>query len=94
MRMILKVVALPLLLLVKVFCVIGNTAVNLSSYVVGLLLLVLGGCAVYCIVQANWRSLAILAVMALVVFVVLFLCIWLIVKAEGITELLRNFIYS
>ncbi len=94
MRMILKIFALPLLLLVKVLCVIGNTAVNLSAYVVGVLLLVLGGCSVYCIVQANWNSLAILAVMAVAVFVALFLCVWLLVKVEGITEQLGEFIRS
>ena len=62
MKMILKVLALPVLLVVKIICILGNLLTNISSYVIGLLLLVIVGCAIYCIVQAMWTSLAILAV--------------------------------
>ena len=58
MKMILKVLALPVLLVVTVVCILGNLLTNISSYVIGLLLLVIAGCAVYCIVKALWTSLA------------------------------------
>lgn len=49
MKIILKLLALPVLLLVKILCILGNLLTNISSYVIGLLLLVIGGCALlYC----------------------------------------------
>ena len=52
MKIILKLLALPILLLVKILCILGNLLTNVSSYVIGLLLLVIGGCAIYCVVKA------------------------------------------
>ena len=63
MKMILKVFALPVLLIMKSVCILGNLLSNISSHVIGLLLLILVGCGIYCVVQAMWTSLAILAVM-------------------------------
>lgn len=65
MKMILKVFALPVLLIMKSVCILGNLLSNISSHVIGLLLLILVGCGIYCVVQAMWTSLAILAVMGL-----------------------------
>ena len=58
MKMILKVLALPLLFIVTVACILGNLITNISSYVIALLLLVIAGCSIYCIVKALWTSLA------------------------------------
>ena len=60
MKMILKIFALPVLLLVKVIWLLGNMVTNIISYAIGFLLLIIGGCAIYCIVKAMWTSLAIL----------------------------------
>ena len=65
MKMILKVLALPLLFIVTVACILGNLITNISSYVIALLLLVIAGCSIYCIVKALWTSLVILAGMGL-----------------------------
>lgn len=94
MKMILKVLALPLLLVIKVACILGNLLTNISSYVIGLLLLVLAGCAVYCIVQAMWTSLAILVIMGLAAMVAVFLLVWVVVKAESVSSTLGEFIRS
>lgn len=94
MKMILKVLALPVLLITKCVCVLGNLLTNISSYVIGLLLLVIVGCAIYCVVQAMWTSLAILAVMGLAAFLVLFGFVWLVVKAENLSEHLGQFLHS
>ena len=72
MKMILKVLALPVLLIVKLVCVLGNLLTNISSYIIGLLLLIIIGCAIYCIVQSMWTNLAILAGMGLAAFLALF----------------------
>ena len=92
MKMILKVFALPVLFVVKIVCILGNLLTNISSYVIGLLLLVIAGCSIYCIVQAMWTSLAILAGMGLAAILAIFLLVWVVVKAEAVGENLKLFI--
>ena len=94
MKMILKLFALPLLLLVKVVCILGNLFTNISSWAIGLLLLVIAGCGIYCIVQAQWMNLAILAGMGLTVFLILFAMVLFVFKVELLTERLGEFIRS
>ena len=94
MKMILKVLALPVLFVVKVICSLGNLLTNVTSYVIGLLLLVIAGCAIYCIVQAMWTSLAILDGMGLTAILAIILLVWVVVKAETIGIFLGEFIRS
>ena len=63
MKLVLKILALPVLFVVKVICILGNLLTNVVSYVIGLLLLVIGGSAIYCIAVKGsalifllWRS--------------------------------------
>lgn len=94
MKMILKVLALPVLLIVKLVCVLGNLLTNISSYIIGLLLLIIIGCAIYCIVQSMWTNLIILAGMGLAAFLALFGLVWVVVKAENLNEYLGQFLRS
>ena len=94
MKMILKVLALPVLFVMKSVCILGNLLSNISSYVIGLLLLILVGCGIYCVVQAMWTSLAILAAMGLAAFLALFGIVFLTVQAESASESLGQFIRS
>ena len=94
MKMILKVLALPVLFVVKSVCILGNLLTNVSSYVIGLLLLILVGCGIYCVVQAMWTSLAILAAMGLAAFLTLFGIVFLTVQAETASESLGQFLRS
>ena len=94
MKMILKVFALPVLLIMKSVCILGNLLSNISSHVIGLLLLILVGCGIYCVVQAMWTSLAILAVMDLAAFLALFGIVFLTVQAETASESLGQFLRS
>lgn len=94
MKMILKMFALPLLIVVNVICIFGKLLTNIFSYVIGLLLLVIAGCAIFCIVKAMWASLAILAGMALAAFLIVFLLVWSVVKAENFCEFLGSFLHS
>ena len=94
MKMILKVLALPVLFVVKIICILGNLLTNVTSYVIGLLLLVIAGCAIYCIVQAMWTSLAILAGMGLAAILAIFLLVWVVVTAETVGASLGAFIRS
>lgn len=81
-KMVLKVLALPVLFVTKLVCILGNLLTNISSYVIGLLFIVIAGCAIFCIVKAMWTSLAILAVMGIAAIAVIFLLVWIVVKAE------------
>lgn len=94
MKLILKVFALPVLLIMKSVCILGNLLSNISSYVIGLLLLILVGCGIYCVVQAMWTSLAILALMGLAAFLTLFAVVFLTVQAETASESLGQFLRS
>ena len=94
MKMIFKVLALPVLFVVKTICILGNLLTNISSYVIGLLLLVISGCAIYCIVQAMWTSLVILVGMGLASILSIFLLVWAVVKAESIGNFLGEYIRS
>ena len=94
MKLILKVLALPVLFVVKSVCILGNLLSNISSYVIGLLLLILVGCGIYCVVQAMWTSLAILAAMGLAAFLALFGIVFLTVQAESASESLGQFLRS
>lgn len=91
MKLVLKILALPVLFVVKVIFVLGNLLTNVVSYVIGLLLLVIGGSAMYCIVKALWQSLLILVVLGIAT---IFLLIWAVMKAENIGESLGAFIRS
>lgn len=94
MKMILKVLALPVLLIMKSVGILGNLLSNISSYIIGLLLLILVGCGIYCVVQAMWTSLAILTLMGLAAFLVLFGIVFLTVQAESASESLGQFLRS
>jgi len=94
MKIILKIFAFPLLLFVKVIWFIGNMITNIISCLTGFLMLIIGGCAIYCIIKAMWTSLAILIGMGMAVYLFLFLLAWLAVKAENIENALGNFIWS
>ena len=94
MKMILKVLALPVLFVMKSVCILGNLLSIISSYVIGLLLLILVGCGIYCVVQAMWTSLAILAVMGLAAFLALFGIVFLTVQVETASESLGQFLRS
>ena len=94
MKMILKLFALPLLLLIKIICILGNLVTNVSSWAIGLLLLVIAGCGIYCIVQAQWMNLAILVGMGLVIFLALYVMVFVVFKAEILSERLGAFIRS
>ena len=75
MKLVLKILALPVLFVVKVICILGNLLTNVVSYVIGLLLLVIGGSAIYCIVKALWQSLLILVVLGIATIAAVFLLV-------------------
>lgn len=94
MKLVLKILVLPVLFVVKVICILGTLLTNVVSYVIGILLLVIGSSAVYCIVKALWQSLLILLVLGIATIAAVFLLVWAVMKAENIVESLGAFIRS
>lgn len=94
MRIILKILALPLLLVLTLLCLVGKLSTNLAGYVYSVLLLVVIGCGIFAVVKAQWTNLAILAGMALAGFLALFILAWVAFKAETMQEQLGDFIRS
>ena len=94
MKLVLKILALPVLFVVKLICILGNLLTNIVSYVIGLLLLVIGGSAIYCVVKALWQSLAILVVLGIATIAAVFLLAWVVMKVENIRDSLGAFIRS
>lgn len=94
MKIIMKLFAFPVLVVIKVLSWIGNLLTKVSSYAIGLLLLVIAGCGIYCVVQGKWTELAILAGMGIAAFLVMFFMVWIVVKAESWGELLGDFLRS
>lgn len=62
MRVLMILVAIPVMIVVKLASVIIETAAKVSVLLVGPFLIFVAGCGVYCAVSANWKSLIILAV--------------------------------
>jgi len=56
----LKLLALPLMLVLYTFHVVGRLASNLSAYVVGLFMLVVLACVIYQVCVHDWMNVAIL----------------------------------
>ena len=92
MKLVLKILALPVPFVVKLICVLGNLLTNVVSYVIGILLFVIGGSAIYCIVKALWQSLLILVVLGIATIAAVFLLVWAVMKVENIGESLGAFI--
>jgi len=59
----LKLLALPLIVLCKLAAILVRTATNLSSYVVGPLMLVILGCGVYALLHQQWSNVFLLVLL-------------------------------
>lgn len=93
-KLLFKIILLPVLLIVNLLYLLANLFMNLSSYVIGLLLLLLAGCGIFCIVKAMWTSLVLLISMGLATFLVVFVLVWAVVKIETLGNFLRDWIWS
>ncbi|MBO5520385.1 MAG: hypothetical protein J5973_01755 [Eubacterium sp.] len=67
MRILMILLAIPVMIVVKMVSVIIETAAQISAVLAGPFLIFVIGCGIYCAVTANWKSLIILAVIAGVV---------------------------
>ena len=69
LKLIAKILLLPVILILGILRLLVHIGINLSSIVLGGLMLIIFGCIVFTIVQHTWNSMAIL--IAMEVFLVL-----------------------
>ena len=89
-----KAAVLPLILILKVLCVLAMLLTHVSTYVVSPLILFILGCGIYCVVKTRWTDAAILFVMETVVIGCLFGAMWVTDMAEDFSNSLIRFIHS
>ena len=93
-KIVLKLIALPVLFIMGIICLLAKIVLELSSVVIGALILYIIGCSIYCIFQSLWLQLALLVGIALVIYVALFLFVVFQEIGEHIKENLHDFIFS
>ena len=64
MKILMKIIAAPAAVLLKMASCVIETLTKISSILAGPFLVFVIGCGIYCTVTANWKSLLILAVIA------------------------------
>ena len=69
LKLMAKILLLPVILILGILRLLVHIGINLSSIVLGGLMLIVFGCIVFTIIQHNWNSMAIL--IAMEVFLVL-----------------------
>ena len=69
LKLIAKILLLPVILILGILRLLVHIGINLSSIVLGGLILIVFGCIVFTIIQHTWNSMAIL--IAMEVFLVL-----------------------
>ena len=73
MKILMIILAIPIMIVVKLASVIIETAAKISAVLAGPFLIFVAGCGIYCAVTANWKSLIILAAVAGAVILAYFL---------------------
>ena len=69
LKLIAKILLLPVILILSILRLLVHIGINLSSIVLGGLMLIVFGCIIFTIIQHTWNSMAIL--IAMEVFLVL-----------------------
>ena len=94
LKIILKLIALPVLLVLGIVCLLAKIAFELSSFFIGALILYIIGCSIYCVFQSLWLQLAFLVGIGLAIYAALFLFVVFQEIGESIKGNLRDFIFS
>lgn len=90
----LKLLALPLMLALYTFHVVGRLASNLSAYVVGLFMLVVLACGIYQVCVQDWMNVAILFCVEVVCVALQFSAMFLVELAGEWAGSLGAFLHS
>lgn len=89
-----KILALPLMLACYAASLLVKLAANLSSYVLGPLMLFILGCGIYTIVKQEWGQTLILAMMEAACIAAMFVAVCVETLLADAGSFLREFIHS
>ena len=70
LKFIAKILLLPVILILGVLRLLVHIGINLSSIVLGGLMLIVFGCIVFTIIQHTWNSMAILIAMEIILVLI------------------------
>lgn len=90
--MLLKLFVYLIMFIVKMFELFIKLTMNVSSYVIGLLMTILVVGGIYTIVVQKWTQLLILSIMLAGCMLIIFLAAWLSITLENINYRLANLI--
>ena len=93
-RILFKIVAVPLFLIVGTVEFLFKFLTNVSSYVIGPLMLFIIGCDIWCVFGQKWTQCLILTGMIAACFLVLFIAAVVIGLLESAREGIEGFIRS
>lgn len=91
---VLKVFALPVLLILSLIRLLGVVVVNASGMLVSIFMLLIFLYGIFCAFQKEWLCVGILAVVEAVCFLFEFGVIWLMTKVECVNDKMYKFIHS
>ena len=94
MKLPFKLLALPIILILKAADLLVNRVSNLSDYVMGHLMLFILGCGIYSAVQQMWTSVAILVVLEILCVAAMFFAVVLETALDGMKDSLMGFVHS
>ena len=89
-----KILALPLILLLGTFWVLGKIVTNISAFVIGLFMLLILLVGILCAFQHQWGNVAFLFAVEMVCVLLQFLSMWIVEISGEINGMLVRFIYS
>lgn len=89
-----KLLILPVILILGIFNVLGNVATKLSCYVFGPAMFLLFGFAIYYLTQQSWLNVSILTVLAVACFAIPILASVALCITEDWNKLLMKFLVS
>ena len=93
-KLLFKILALPVMLVLGTLELTMKLLTNLSCYIIGPFMLFLVGCGVYAIVMQLWSQATILAVLLLGCVLVLFGASGLIVFLEDVNGMVSDFVHG
>ena len=93
-RIVFKIIALPVFLIVGIAELLFKLLTNLSSYVIEPMMFFIIGCDIWCLIGQRWTQCLIPTGMAAVCFLVLFAAAFVIDLLESARESITGFIRS
>lgn len=68
----LLIIAFPVILLIRMFCLLARIVIDLSGYVTSALILFVLGCLLYCLFKARWTDVLLLTGIEAMLFALVF----------------------